>query len=47
MNAHWLSGLALWAVGRSRLGAILRAVRENEERMRFWGFDTYLPRLIA
>jgi branched-chain amino acid transport system permease protein len=45
--AAWLSGLMLWAVGRSRLGAILRAVRENEERMRFSGFDTYLPRLIA
>jgi branched-chain amino acid transport system permease protein len=45
--AAWLSGLALWAVGRSRLGAILRAVRENEERMRFSGFNTYLPRLIA
>lgn len=45
--AAWLAGLALWAVGRSRLGAILRAVRENEERMRFSGFDTYVPRLIA
>ena len=45
--AAWFAGLALWAVGRSRLGAILRAVRENEERMRFSGFDTYLPRLIA
>jgi branched-chain amino acid transport system permease protein len=45
--AAWLAGLALWAAGRSRLGAILRAVRENEERMRFSGFDTYLPRLIA
>jgi branched-chain amino acid transport system permease protein len=45
--AAWLAGLALWAVGRSRLGAILRAVRENEERMRFSGFGTYLPRLIA
>jgi len=45
--AAWLAGLALWTVGRSRLGAILRAVRENEERMRFSGFDTYLPRLIA
>jgi len=43
----WLAGLALWGVGCSRLGAILRAVRENEERMRFSGFDTYLPRLIA
>jgi branched-chain amino acid transport system permease protein len=45
--AAWLAGLALWVVGHSRLGAILRAVRENEERMRFSGFDTYLPRLIA
>jgi branched-chain amino acid transport system permease protein len=45
--AAWLSGLALWAVGRSRLGAILRAIRENEERMRFSGFNTYLPRLMA
>jgi branched-chain amino acid transport system permease protein len=45
--AAWAAGLVLWAVGRSRLGAILRAVRENEERMRFSGFDTYLPRLIA
>ena len=45
--AAWLSGLALWAVGRSRLGAILRAIRQNEERMRFSGFNTYLPRLIA
>jgi branched-chain amino acid transport system permease protein len=43
----WLAGLALWAIGRSRLGAVLRAVRENEERMRFSGFNTYLPRLIA
>lgn len=46
-TAAWLAGLALWAVGRSRLGSILRAVRENEERMRFSGFGTYLPRLIA
>jgi branched-chain amino acid transport system permease protein len=46
-SAAWLAGLVLWAVGRSRLGAVLRAVRENEERMRFSGFDTYTPRLIA
>jgi branched-chain amino acid transport system permease protein len=45
--AAWLAGGMLWAVGRSRLGAILRAVRDNEERMRFSGFDTYLPRLGA
>jgi branched-chain amino acid transport system permease protein len=46
-TAAWLVGLALWCVGRSRLGAILRAVRQNEERMRFSGFNTYTPRLIA
>jgi branched-chain amino acid transport system permease protein len=40
-------GAALWGIGRSRLGAILRAVRENEERMRFSGFNTFVPRLIG
>jgi branched-chain amino acid transport system permease protein len=46
-SAAWLAGLIIWAARRSRLGAILRAVRENEERMRFSGFNTYAPRLIA
>ena len=46
-TAAWIAGLIVWTVRRSRLGAILRAVRENEERMRFSGFDTYAPRLIA
>ncbi|QOG18797.1 MULTISPECIES: branched-chain amino acid ABC transporter permease [Bradyrhizobium] len=42
-----LVGLAFWAIARSRLGAVLRAIRENEERMRFSGFNTFLPRLIG
>jgi branched-chain amino acid transport system permease protein len=42
-----LVGLAFWILGRSRLGAVLRAVRENEERMRFSGFNTFVPRLIG
>jgi branched-chain amino acid transport system permease protein len=46
-TAAWLAGLIIWTVRRSRLGAILRAVRENEERMRFSGFNTYAPRLVA
>jgi branched-chain amino acid transport system permease protein len=46
-TAAWIAGLIIWTVRRSRLGAILRAVRENEERMRFSGFNTYAPRLIA
>ncbi len=46
-TAAWIAGLVIWMVRRSRLGAILRAVRENEERMRFSGFDTYAPRLVA
>ena len=46
-SAAWLLGLAAYAVRRSRFGAILRAIRDNEERMRFSGFDTYLPRLVA
>ena len=46
-SAAWIVGLAAFAARRSRFGAILRAVRENEERMRFSGFGTYLPRPIA
>jgi branched-chain amino acid transport system permease protein len=42
-----LVGWAFWGIGRSRLGAMLRAIRENEERMRFSGFNTFLPRLIG
>lgn len=37
----------LWLVGRSRFGTVLEAIRENEERARFSGFNTYVPRLIA
>lgn len=39
--------LLAWAVGRSRMGQVLRAIRANEERMRFSGFNTYAPRVIA
>lgn len=39
--------LLAWAVGRSRTGQVLRAIRANEERMRFSGFNTYVPRLLA
>jgi len=37
----------LWLVGRSRFGTTLEGIRENEERMRFSGYDTFLPRLAA
>jgi len=30
--------LGLWALGRSRFGVVLEAIRENEERARFSGF---------
>ena len=43
----WGIGLSVWLVRRSRIGAILRATRQNEERMRFSGFDTFTPRLVA
>jgi branched-chain amino acid transport system permease protein len=46
-TAVWIVGVTLWSVSRSRLGATLRAVRQNEERMRFSGFNTYVPRLVA
>jgi len=39
--------LALWLIGRSQLGTLLEAIRENEERARFSGYNTYRPRLVA
>lgn len=36
-----------WAIGRSPIGQVLRAIKVNEERMRFSGFDTYGPRVVA
>jgi len=39
--------LLVWLAKRSRFGQILRATQANEERMRFSGFNTYLPRLLA
>ena len=39
--------LLAWMVGQSRTGQILRATRANEERMRFSGFNTYVPRVLA
>jgi branched-chain amino acid transport system permease protein len=41
-------GLAVvWLAGRSRFGTTLEGIRENEERMRFSGYNTFLPRLAA
>jgi len=37
----------VWLATHSRFGRVLRATQANEERMRFSGFDTYLPRLVA
>jgi branched-chain amino acid transport system permease protein len=37
----------LWLVGRSHFGIVLEAIRENEERARFSGYNTYYPRLAA
>lgn len=37
----------VWVATHSRFGRVLRATQANEERMRFSGFDTYLPRLVA
>ncbi len=39
--------LVLWLAGRSRFGTLLEGIRENEERARFSGYNTYLPRLAA
>jgi branched-chain amino acid transport system permease protein len=42
-----LVACALWVIGRSRFGVVLEAIRENEERARFSGYNTYRPRLVA
>ena len=38
-----LVAFGLWIVGRSRFGVVLEAIRENEERARFSGYNTYRP----
>jgi branched-chain amino acid transport system permease protein len=47
----WVSvivvAVILWLIGRSRFGTLLEGIRENEERARFSGYNTYLPRLAA
>jgi branched-chain amino acid transport system permease protein len=42
-----VAALVLWLAGRSRFGTVLEGIRENEERMRFSGYNTFLPRLAA
>jgi branched-chain amino acid transport system permease protein len=39
--------VVFWLAGRSRFGTLLEGIRENEERARFSGYNTYLPRLAA
>jgi len=47
----WLTLMAvaalLWGISRTVFGRRLIAIRENEERVRFIGHTTYLPRVIA
>ena len=42
-----LAILVLSIAGHSRFGQVLSAITANEERMRFSGFNTYVPRLAA
>lgn len=37
---------ALWLVARSRFGLLTVAIRENEERARYIGFETVVPRAV-
>lgn len=46
-GALLLSLLGLYLLSRSSLGRLLIAIRENEERARFLGYRTYLPRVVA
>jgi branched-chain amino acid transport system permease protein len=39
--------MGFWLLGRSRFGTVLEGIRENEERMRFSGYGTFGPRLVA
>lgn len=39
--------LVVWLAANSRFGQVLRATQANEERMRFSGFNTYWPRVVA
>jgi branched-chain amino acid transport system permease protein len=38
---------ALWVLSRSTWGRRLASIRDNEERMRFSGYATYWPRVVA
>jgi len=42
-----LVAAGLWAISQARYGRRLAAIRENEERLRFAGYGTYVPRLLA
>jgi len=42
-----VAALVLWWLGRARFGVVLEGIRENEERMRFSGYNTFRPRLYA
>lgn len=42
-----LSVLALWAYTRTAFGRLTVALRENEQRVRFLGYDTHKTKLIA
>ncbi|CAN5460663.1 branched-chain amino acid ABC transporter permease [soil metagenome] len=42
-----LCAIGFWLLGRSRFGTVLEGIRENEERMRFSGYGTFAPRLLA
>lgn len=42
-----ISMAVLWALSRSTWGRRLASIRDNEERMRFSGYATYWPRVLA
>lgn len=46
-SALVIATFVLWIAGRSKFGTVLEGIRENEERMRFSGFNTYWPRVLA
>jgi branched-chain amino acid transport system permease protein len=49
--AIWIAvvvvAVGLWWLKRSSFGEVLRGIKQNEERMKFSGYDTFSPRLAV
>jgi branched-chain amino acid transport system permease protein len=46
-GALCITTFVLWYAANAKLGHLLRAIQDNDERMRFSGYNTLMPRLSA